>query len=285
MEATNGRPLGLRRRGRWTGWRGNVALLMALVLVLAACGGATGGSAASDGVAQAGDGSGSDPGASATPSASKDPEEAMLAFAKCMRENGVDMPAPNAGGGGGLQFRVDPGEGGGGPDFASEEFQKAEAACREHLEGAGLEPGGAGELSEEAEEAMLEFAKCMREQGIDMPDPDAKGLFRIEPDQGFDPQSAKFREAREACEKYLAEMGPPPELSEEDRKKMEEQMLAFAKCMREQGVDMPDPKFEEGGFTFEIDPGEMDPSDPDFRAAEQECRQYSPELNPPDLNR
>ena len=145
---------------------------------------------------------------------------------------------------------------------------------------------GASDPSEAADrrEGALEFAQCMREHGIDHPDPDANGLFRIEPDQGFDPQSAKFREAREACEKYLAEMGPPPELSEEDRKKMEEQMLAFAKCMREQGVDMPDPKFEEGGFTFEIDPGEMDPSDPDFRAAEQECRQYSAERNPPNAS-
>ena len=142
---------------------------------------------------------------------------------------------------------------------------------------------GGSKAGSERREGALKFAQCMREQGIDHPDPDANGLFRIEPDQGFDPQSAKFREAMEACEKYLAATGPPPELSDEDRKKLEEQMLAFAKCMRKQGIDLPDPKFggEGGGFAFEVGPNGVDPHDPDYRAAEQKCRQYSPELNPP----
>jgi hypothetical protein len=153
------------------------------------------------------------------------------------------------------------------------------SACGGGGGGAGA-PDGSRQATDRREGA-LRFAQCMREQGIDHPDPDANGLFRIKPDQGFDPQSAKFRKAADACQKYLAEMGPPPELSEEDRKKMEEQMLAFARCMREQGIDMPDPNFDGGGFTFEVGPNGLDPSDPDFRAAEQECRQYSPELNPP----
>ena len=142
----------------------------------------------------------------------------------------------------------------------------------------------AASSSKDRREGALKFAQCMREHGIDHPDPDENGLFRIEPDQGFDPQSAKFEETRKACDKYLSAMGPPPEISEEDRKNMEEQMLAFAKCMRKQGIDMPDPKFggEGGGFTFEIGPGGIDPSDPKFRDAEKACRKYSPELNPPD---
>ena len=134
-------------------------------------------------------------------------------------------------------------------------------------------------------EGALKFAQCMREHGIDHPDPDENGMFRIEPNQGFDPQSDTFREAADACEKYLGEIGPPPELSEEDRRKMEEQMLAFARCMRKQGIDMPDPEFraEGGAFTFEIGDDGVDPSDPKFREAEQACRKYSPERNPPEL--
>ena len=160
----------------------------------------------------------------------------------------------------------------------------AVSACGGDGEGGRASDGS--KAATDRREGALKFAQCMREQGIDHPDPDASGLFRIERDQGFDPESAKFREAMETCEKYLAEMGPPPELSEEDRKKMEEQMLAFAKCMRKQGIDMPDPNFagEGGGFTFEIDPNGVDPNDPDFRAAEQKCREYSPELNPPDAS-
>ena len=139
--------------------------------------------------------------------------------------------------------------------------------------------------SQDRREAALRFAKCMREHGIDHPDPDERGLFRIEPDQGFDPRSAKFREAAAACEKYLGAMGPPPELNEEDRGQLQEQMLAFAKCMRGQGIDMPDPQFrEEGGaFTFEVGPNGVDPSDPKYRDAEQACRKYSPELNAPNV--
>ena len=135
-------------------------------------------------------------------------------------------------------------------------------------------------------EGALKFAECMRKHGIDHPDPDENGLFRIEPGQSFDPQSADFREAMEACDKYLGAMGPPPKLSEEDRKKLEEQMLAFAKCMREQGVDIPDPKFDGkgGGFAFDLGGDGFDPNDPKYREAEQACRKYSPELNPPDLD-
>ena len=148
----------------------------------------------------------------------------------------------------------------------------------------GGEPSQASKGSKDRREGALKFAQCMREHGIDHPDPDENGLFRIEPDQGFDPQSAQFEEARKACDKYLSAMGPPPEISEEDRKKMEEQMLAFAECMRKQGIDMPDPNFnrEGGGFTFDIGQGGADPSDPKFREAEKACRKYSPELDPPD---
>ncbi len=212
MEAMNGDPRSRPRRG-WSGWRGNLALLIVLVLVLAACSGATGGSTASDGVAQAEGGSGSDAGADASgsPGATKDPEEAMLAFAECMRENGVDMPDPDAGEGGGLMFRRDSDDaGGGGPDFGSDDFRKAEAGCREHLEGAGLGPGGGGELSEEAEEAMLAFAKCMREQGIDMPDPGPGGLIEARPDSGADPFSEEFQKAQESCRQHLEGL-PSPE--------------------------------------------------------------------------
>ncbi|HEX2110236.1 MAG TPA: hypothetical protein VHF67_01670 [Gaiellaceae bacterium] len=168
------------------------------------------------------------------------------------------------------------GEGGAGNEVASLGDSSSE----------GREGSQASDDAEDRREGALKFAQCMREHGIDHPDPDENGLFRIEPEQGLDPQSAKFREASEACEKYLAEMGPPPELSEEDRKNMQEQMLAFAKCMREQGIDMPDPKFdgEGGGFVFEFGAEGFDPSDPKYREAEQACREYSPERNPPDFS-
>ena len=63
------------------------ALALAMAIGVAACGGA-----ASDdgGVVSLASPSGA-PGESAAPTASVDPEEAMLAFTKCMKEHGVDI--------------------------------------------------------------------------------------------------------------------------------------------------------------------------------------------------
>jgi hypothetical protein len=158
-----------------------------ILLALAACGG--GGS--SDDVASLGGSSQS--GTNGTSTASKDPQEAALAFAKCMREHGIDMPDPT--GDGGIQLNVAPGQ-----RAAAEEAQKA---CQPILESA------APKLSEEQQSAMqdaaLAFAKCMREHGIDMPDPQfgAGGIVTQKGsagDQGFDPDDPRFQAAQKACQ-------------------------------------------------------------------------------------
>ena len=181
--------------------------LLALLL-LSACGAAPG-VATIDGA----DDATPSPSASA---GSDDPEDAMYAFADCMREEGIDMPDPvirrsdSSSGGGGFNGAVDevgPGEG---PTFDpnSEEFQAAEEACQHHLEGLeAMEPGDAPELTPEEEEAFLAFTECMREEGIDMPDPRTGGAIRIGPgsgeEPGFDPSSEEFQAAEEACRSHL----------------------------------------------------------------------------------
>ena len=58
----------------------------------------------------------------------------------------------------------------------------------------------------------------------------------------------------------------------------EEAMLAFTECMRENGVDVPDPEFSEdgeGGPRIQMGPGgDFDPNDPDFQAAQEKCRSH-----------
>lgn len=82
------------------------------------------------------------------------------------------------------------------------------------------EPSG----SLDPETAQLEFAKCMREHGIDMPDPstDGKGgiMFRSNNgsaggdssgksfSDGINPESEEFQAAQEACSPILGSMGP-----------------------------------------------------------------------------
>ena len=76
--------------------------------------------------------------------APKDPQDAALAFAKCMREHGIDMPDPN--GDGGIVFKVDNsgsntvGKGIGSPD--DPKFQAAQTACKEFLPGKPSLSGG-----------------------------------------------------------------------------------------------------------------------------------------------
>jgi hypothetical protein len=165
---------------------------LALAFLLVACSG----TAAAPGVASLDDPA---DGASPSPSASIDPEQARLDFTRCMREHGIDMPDPGAGPRGGVT-RLGEGD--------PEKFQEAMEACREHFQGVMGENGP--ELSQEQRDAMLEFAQCMREHGIDMPDPGSNGGgMRIQIGQGgIDPQSPEFQEAMEACGELLGEFRP-----------------------------------------------------------------------------
>jgi hypothetical protein len=55
-------------------------------------------------------------------------------------------------------------------------------------------------------------------------------------------------------------------------------MRAMAKCMREHGVDMPDPD-ENGRVTIRrkaTDGSGMNPDSPTFKAADKACRKYAP---------
>ena len=68
------------------------------------------------------------------PELTPEQEEAFLAFTECMREHGIDMPDFGTGGAVRIGSGEEPGF-----DPRSEEFQAADEACREHLDGL---PGG-----------------------------------------------------------------------------------------------------------------------------------------------
>lgn len=139
--------------------------------------------------------------------------------------------------------------------------------------------------SEDPQEAALKWAKCMREHGINVQDPEfdgqGRGMFRAGgPGSGVDPRSERFQEAREACGTPFGDNGPP-QLSEEDRAALQESLLEFAKCMREHGIDMPDPQFGEGGgglFRFGGPGSGVDPESPRFQQAQEACGSILQEL-------
>lgn len=114
------------------------------------------------------------------------------------------------------------------------------------------------ETSVDPQEAMLAYAECMRDEGIDMPDPEVavagSGGMVIqrsegEGDQGqtFDPESEEFKAADEECSPIMDEAFGSMEVDPERQAEMRDEMLAYAQCMREQGIDFPDPEFDDDG--------------------------------------
>jgi len=108
------------------------------------------------------------------------------------------------------------------------------------------------------EDAMLDFAKCMRDHGVDMPDPTFNGTGGVSITGnagGPGPGNATFEAAQKACQPIMdkAEQNAPKP-SAEEQAKMRDQALAFAQCMRGHGVDMPDPTFDDSGH-FKVQVG------------------------------
>jgi hypothetical protein len=136
------------------------------------------------------------------------------------------------------------------------------------------------------EEAMLEFARCMREHGVDMPDPGTQGRGRITfgARAGDEEQVEEFEEAQEACRQYLQAAGPGS-LDAEDRQKLQDAMVAFARCMRGKGFDVPDPDVSGGGgIIMRARPGQRaDVDEPGFAEAERQCRRTTLEPVEKDL--
>jgi hypothetical protein len=134
------------------------------------------------------------------------------------------------------------------------------------------------------EEASLAYAECMRENGIDMPDPEAEGdTISQRLGEDVDPHSEKFRRADERCRTHLEDIvqDSMDDVSPEERERLQEQMLELAECMREQGYDMPDPQIDSGGVRIGLGPDEegeeggIDLRDPEFRDAIEACHEQA----------
>lgn len=145
--------------------------------------------------------------------------------------------------------------------------------------------GGSGSSAksqdDKAFEGALKYAKCMREHGIDMPDPQRVGSGGIKQTMNGKPGSrAKMDAANKDCQKYM-QIGGGRAPSAAEQAKAKDAMLAYAKCMRDNGVDMPDPKFSNsgGGVTFQLggpgnkggSTGGPNPDSPAFKAADKVC--------------
>jgi hypothetical protein len=130
----------------------------------------------------------------------------------------------------------------------------------------------------DGEEAILEFVACLRENGIDVPDPQfgAGGTrFGADPEvlARIDFMSSEFLDAMESCQHLLEAL--QPEIDPEEQAEQNEQLLVFAQCMRGEGIDFPDPD-PIRGFTVGAMRGEdgelaIDFFSSDFQAASTAC--------------
>jgi hypothetical protein len=128
---------------------------------------------------------------------------------------------------------------------------------------------------------LLQFARCMREHGIDFPDPqrDANGQLVFNAPAGGDP--AALQDAQKACQKFIkggfaggpsdgpsAGGAPSPAQIQKER----DAGVKFARCMRRNGAPkFPDPQIQGGQIL--IDPGpDFDPNDPAGKRAVAKCR-------------
>lgn len=116
------------------------------------------------------------------------------------------------------------------------------------------------------QDQAIKYAKCMREHGVDMPDPkvsadgNAMSLVRGADAEGAAPVDGAFK----ACEKLAPKA---PAMSAEEKQAATDEAIKSAKCLREHGVDMPDPTAS-GAATKMPD---IDPDSPTFKAAIKAC--------------
>ncbi len=132
---------------------------------------------------------------------------------------------------------------------------------------------GAGS-STDREAALLKAAQCMRANGVkSFPDPtvDANGDVRLQGLQGLDRNDPAVAAAFQKCRSLFA--AGRPQFTPAQQQKLQDTLLKFAKCMRQNGYDMPDPQFGTGG----PGPGgglfrSINRNDPAFQKAQQACR-------------
>lgn len=129
----------------------------------------------------------------------------------------------------------------------------------------------ASSAQDKALDGALKFARCMRGEGIDFPDPQkgTNGLVKVGgPRQN--PENPRNRAAADKCGKYLQNGGDAPDPAQQA--KFQDAFVKYARCMRAAGVNVPDPKSGGGGLVVDTrDASAPKPESPAFKAADRKC--------------
>ena len=127
------------------------------------------------------------------------------------------------------------------------------------------------------EARLMEFSQCMRDSGVsEFPDPIVTEDGAVDFAGGFE-QFNEFDQddlqaAFEVCVDHLEGLSIAPGGSNFDLTGIQDTLLEFAMCMRDNGFDMPDPDFSNFDLAGGVGPfGEIDPTDPGFEEAFEAC--------------
>ncbi|MFL6076409.1 MAG: hypothetical protein ACJ73S_23700 [Mycobacteriales bacterium] len=111
----------------------------------------------------------------------------------------------------------------------------------------------------------IQWARCMREHGIDVPD--SGNLDRTSKD-GAD---TELQAAMRACQRYR------PQMTLQQQQQFMQGLLVWAQCMRDHGVQMDDPQMAPGGNGFSVKyPDGVSKDDPRIKDAESACQSKMP---------
>jgi hypothetical protein len=141
--------------------------------------------------------------------------------------------------------------------------------------GTGNDNDSSRDREDKAFDGALKFAKCMRDHGIDLPDPTRSGNGGIlqkmggpgKQDRG--PNDPKMKAADSACAKYR-ELGGGQAPDPAAMAKQRDAFVAYARCMRGKGINMPDPKVSGNGIQMSIGKG-IRPDSALFKGADKAC--------------
>jgi hypothetical protein len=131
-----------------------------------------------------------------------DAEAKLARFARCMREHGVEAKTSSSPGHQSFGIRVS-GKGGAG----HQALETAQRACKQYQP----EPRKVNLSPQEKvaqEEAVLKFAKCMREHGVEVHASASDGRVQLQiggpgSTRGPNPESPAFQSAQKACQELL----------------------------------------------------------------------------------
>ena len=105
----------------------------------------------------------------------------------------------------------------------------------------GCSPGSMADSAASAsatsgDDYLLKMAKCMRDKGIDVSDPDANGNVQF-------PDNEAATKAAQECEQIV---GPAPGTEDLAKPETQQDLVKAAECLRKEGYDVPDPSAGQG---------------------------------------